>query len=198
MLGLKLETDPRWVNIAEMEIEEILVDHAWCEQKAASSCITLIVQYPQHEILVETLSPVVIEEWNHFDRVLNELKKRGFKLGPQRNDLYVNQLMKAKKGGGDPNSQLVEKLLIMAIIEARSCERFKLLATHIKDDDLKKFYHDLMISEAKHYMNFVRLAKKFKKDDEVEKRLDQLLLKEAEIIKNLAYNSKRIHGSDKV
>ncbi|MFQ3574824.1 MAG: tRNA-(ms[2]io[6]A)-hydroxylase [Cytophagales bacterium] len=196
MLGLQMPTDPRWVNIVEKSVEEILVDHAWCEQKAASSCISLIVQYPHFAELVEVLSPVVIEEWNHFELVLAELKKRGLKLGAPRHDIYVNQLMETRKKGGDLESQLVEKLLIMAIIEARSCERFRLLSLNISDNGLKSFYHDLMVSEASHYMNFVKLAKKFKPDDYVENRLDELMRKEAQILKNIEYDSNRIHGKD--
>lgn len=196
MLGLQLATDPRWVNIVEKSVEEILIDHAWCEQKAASSCISMIVQYPHHPVLVETLSPVVIEEWSHFERVLAELKKRGYQLGPPRHDLYVHELMNAKKKGGDLDSQLVEKLLIMAIIEARSCERFRLLSLNISDEELKAFYHELMVSEAGHYMNFVKLAKQFKPENVVEKRLEELMQTEASIMKSLSFEPNKIHGNE--
>ena len=147
-LGLELPTDPRWKDIAQKNIHEILVDHAYCEQKAASSCISLIVQFPEREKLVEALTPVVKEEWEHFERVIAELKKRGFGLGPQRKDEYVEGLSKFIKKGGSREEHLVEKLLMNALIEARSCERFKILWKNIPDADLAEFYHELMISEA--------------------------------------------------
>jgi tRNA-(ms[2]io[6]A)-hydroxylase len=161
VLGLELPTDPRWVNIAAMNIREILVDHAWCEQKAASTCVSLIVQYPDHEKLVEMLTPIVAEEWSHFERVLNELRKRGFSLGPNRKDEYVDRVRNILKKGGDRKEQLVEKLLLSALIEARSCERFRLLSHEIPDEGLSHFYHELMVSEAGHYKNFLSLAKEY-------------------------------------
>ena len=193
MLGLKLTTDPRWVNIAEKNIGEILIDHAYCEQKAASSCISLIVQYPERTKLIEVLSPVVTEEWGHFRMVLSELKKRNIPLGRQRKDEYVVKLMTLVRKGGHPEQQLMDKLLINALIEARSCERFRLLSIHIADDSLKKFYHDLMISEASHYVNFVKLAKEYLPDYEVEARLQELLESEAEIVQNLEIRKDRMH-----
>lgn len=193
MLGLKLPTDPRWVNIAEKSIEDILVDHAYCEQKAATSCISFIVKYPDHTKLVETLSPIVTEEWGHFRMVLRELAKRGHQLGPNRNDDYVIQLKKNERTGHARERQLMDKLLINALIEARSCERFRLLSLHINDDELKQFYHELMISEAGHYVTFVELAKEYMPEDVVEKRLEELLIAEAEIIKNLELRGDRVH-----
>jgi tRNA-(ms[2]io[6]A)-hydroxylase len=193
MLGLKLPTDPRWVNIAQKNIEEILVDHAYCEQKAASSCISLIVQYPQYQKLVDVLTPVVSEEWDHFQRVLEHLKKRGYPLGMPRRDEYVTALHQNIIKGGSKVEQLVEKLLVNALIEARSCERFKLLWQHIEDPDLKNFYHELMISEAGHYHNFIKLAKEYYAPEKVEIRWEQWLKKEAEIISNLEIRSDRIH-----
>ncbi|MFT6854975.1 MAG: tRNA-(ms[2]io[6]A)-hydroxylase, partial [Cyclobacteriaceae bacterium] len=147
-LGLELPTDPRWVNIAEMNIEDILVDHAYCEQKAASSCISLIVQFPDKQEVIDVLTPVVAEEWAHFERVIEQLKKRGFALGKMRKDEYVSEISKTIKKGGSREQQLVEKLLINALIEARSCERFKLLWKNIEDEELSKFYYELMVSEA--------------------------------------------------
>ena len=193
MLGLKLPTDPRWVNIAEKNIGEILIDHAYCEQKAASSCISLIVQYPERAKLVEMLSPVVTEEWGHFRMVLSELKKRNIPLGRQRKDEYVAKLLTLVRKGGHPEQQLMDKLLVNALIEARSCERFRLLSIHIADDDLKQFYHDLMISEATHYVNFVKLAKEYLPDYEVETRLQELLEEEAKIMENLEIRKDRMH-----
>ncbi|HSZ71712.1 MAG TPA: tRNA-(ms[2]io[6]A)-hydroxylase [Cytophagaceae bacterium] len=193
MLGLKLPTDPRWVNIAEKSIEEILIDHAWCEQKAATSCISFVVKYPDHTKLVETLSPIVTEEWGHFRMVLRELEKRGAALGPARNDEYVIQLKKNERTGDRRERQLMDKLLINALIEARSCERFRLLSLHIADNDLKGFYHELMKSEAGHYLTFVELAKEYMPVDVVEKRLEELLIAEAKIISSLELRGDRIH-----
>ena len=192
-LGLELPTDPRWVNIAEKNIEDILVDHAYCEQKAASSCISLIVQFPDKEKLIEVLTPVVAEEWAHFELVIEHLKKRGYKLGKQRKDEYVAQLSTILKKGGSRDEQLVEKLLMNALIEARSCERFKLLWKNIEDEDLQRFYYDLMVSEAGHYHNFIDLAKAYMSPDRVEARWREFLAEEAEIMKNLAPRADRMH-----
>lgn len=193
MLGLKLPTDPRWVNLAEKSIEEILVDHAYCEQKAATSCISLIVLHPDRKELVDTLSPIVTEEWGHFRMVLAELEKRGLTLGKARKDEYVIELNKRVKKGGSREQQLVERLLMNALIEARSCERFRLLSLHISDDSLKEFYHKLMVSEAGHYKVFVELAKVYKEETYVKNRLQEFLIEEAEIIKNLEYRGDRMH-----
>ena len=182
MLHLKLPTDPRWVNIAEKNIEDILIDHAYCEQKAASTCISLIVQYPEKDELVEMLTPVVAEEWDHFERVLKEMKKRGISLGKMRKDEYVNQLAQKIKKGGSREQQLVEKLLMSALIEARSCERFKLLWQNLEDENLKEFYYELMVSEAGHYTNFITLARNYLPREEVDKRWQELLKEEKEII----------------
>lgn len=192
-LGLKLPTDPRWVNIAEKNIEDILIDHAYCEQKAASSCISLIVQYPEKTKLVNDLTPIVAEEWNHFERVLGELKKRGFKLGNQRADVYVKALNSISIKGGSRDTQLLEKLLINALIEARSCERFRLLWKNLKDKDLGQFYYELMISEAGHYKNFLSLAKHYIGEEKVKARWNELLKLEAEIMKSMKPRADRMH-----
>lgn len=193
MLGLKLPTDPRWVNIAEKNIIDILVDHAYCEQKAASSCISLIIQFPDKDKLVDVLTPVVAEEWSHFERVLEELKKRGHGLGQKRTDEYVIELNKHIRKGGSPAHQLVEKLLINALIEARSCERFRLLSQHISDESLRTFYYELMISEAGHYTNFLNLAMEYLPEPVVRQRWNELLETEAEIMKTLALRGDRMH-----
>ena len=193
VLGLELPTDPRWVNIAEKNIEDILIDHAYCEQKAASSCISLIVQFPEKEKLVEVMTPVVAEEWAHFERVLEHLKKRGYALGPKRADEYVKALAKIEKKGGSREAQLVEKLLINALIEARSCERFRLLWKNIGDEELQKFYYELMVSEAGHYKNFLSLAKEYMPEDEVNQRWKEILAEEAEILKHLEVRGDRMH-----
>lgn len=193
MLGLKLETDPRWVNIAEKEISEILTDHAYCEQKAASTCISLILQFYQYPEITEAVAPVVSEEWAHFRMVIAELKKRNLSLGEPRPDRYVNELLKLERKGGQLTRQLMDRLLICALIEARSCERFRLLSMHCSDRLLRNFYHEFMVSEAGHYVLFVELAKKFRPEDEVNNRLQDLLIKEAEIIRSLEPRSDRIH-----
>ncbi len=193
LLGLQLPTDPRWVNIAQMNIEDILVDHAYCEQKAASSCISLIVQYPDKSELVDMLTPVVAEEWNHFERVIEQLNKRGMALGKMRKDEYVAALNGILKKGGSREQQLVEKLLMNALIEARSCERFKLLHQNIDDQELQKFYYELMVSEAGHYKNFIALAKQYMPEDYVMTRWKEFLIEEAKILENLEVRGDRMH-----
>lgn len=193
LLGLQLPTDPRWVDIAQMNIEEILVDHAYCEQKAASSCISLIILYPEMTELVEMLTPVVAEEWNHFERVLEQLKKRGMSFGFNRKDEYVIELQKVVIKGGNRKQQLVERLLLNALIEARSCERFKLLSQNIADDELKAFYYELMVSEAGHYKNFISLAKSYMPEEYVTKRWKEFLIEEAKIINSLKVRGDRMH-----
>lgn len=193
VLGLHLPTDPRWVNLAEINIKDILIDHAYCEQKAASSCISLIIMFPEKEKLVEVLTPVVAEEWGHFERVLDQLKKRGYQLGPQRKDEYVLALLKHERKGGTRERQLMEKLLINALIEARSCERFKLLWKNIGEEELSKFYYELMVSEAGHYVNFIELAKEYRPEEEVKVRWQELLDIEAQIMKSLEVKGNRMH-----
>jgi tRNA 2-(methylsulfanyl)-N6-isopentenyladenosine37 hydroxylase len=194
MLGLKLPTDPRWVNLAEMDLEEILTDHAYCEQKAATSCISLIQAYPDKEEMVRELAPIVTEEWGHFRLVLAELDKRGLKLGRQRKDEYVNQLLEfQKKGGGSREDRLLEKLLTCALIEARSCERFRLLSLHINDEHLQDFYHKFMVSEAGHYRLFIDLAKLYSDETQVRTRWQEYLQEEARILENLNLRGDRMH-----
>lgn len=192
-LGLVLATDPRWVNIAEMQIGDILSDHAWCEQKAATTCISLIVKYAHYEEIVEQVAPVVAEEWGHFRKVIKELKKRGLKLAPPRKDEYVNHLFALEKRGINKEQVLVEKLLISAMIEARSCERFRLLSLYIQDDELKEFYREFMESEAGHYHMFIHLAKSVLPADYVQARWNEFLIQEAEIMKNMELRGDRMH-----
>lgn len=193
MLGLKLATDPYWVNIAEKSIDEILIDHAYCEQKAASTCISLIVKFPNRKELVEEVTPIVAEEWGHFRKVLKELAARGYEFGPNRSDDYVTQLMKFQRQGGKEEPRLMDKLLISAMIEARSCERFRLLSLHISDEKLKSFYHEFMVSEAGHYRTFIDLAKLYAPVEEVKKRWEEMLEFEAEIMRNRAIRGDRMH-----
>ena len=192
-LGLELPTDPRWINIAEENIGEILVDHAYCEQKAASTGISLIVQFSEKEKLVETLTAIVAEEWSHFQRVLLELKKRNYKLGMKRKDEYVEGLTTILKKGGSRDQMLLEKLLMNALIEARSCERFKILWKNIPDKDLSDFYYELMVSEAGHYKTFLQLAKHYIPEEQVDARWRELLEQEAVIVKNLTIRGDRMH-----
>lgn len=193
MLHLQLPTDPRWVDIAAMNIEDILVDHAYCEQKAASSCISLIVNFFDFKEVTEVLTPVVVEEWGHFERVIEHMKKRNYTLGKPRKDEYVIKLLDFIKKGGSREQQLSEHLLMNALIEARSCERFKLLSLQIKDQELKKFYYELMISEAGHYVNFIELARKIYEKEKVNTRWQEWLIFESEIIKNLEIRADRMH-----
>ncbi|MEO7523409.1 MAG: tRNA-(ms[2]io[6]A)-hydroxylase [Ferruginibacter sp.] len=161
ILGLQLPTDPRWVNLAEIQLEEILTDHAYCEQKAATTCISLIQKNSEKELLVEELSPLVTEEWGHFRMVLAELKKRDLKLGRQRKDIYVNKLLQFQKKDGGPMERFLDQMLIMALIEARSCERFKRLSEGLEDDYMRNFYRKFMESEAGHYTLFISLAEHY-------------------------------------
>lgn len=193
MLGLKLATDPRWVNIVESNIEEILTDHAWCEQKAATNAITIISLNSEHTDLVTDLLALAQEELQHFEMVHEIIKKRGYKLGRERKDSYVNELFKFMIKGGNRQQSLVDRLLFSAMIEARSCERFKLLSEKIKDPELAKFYHDLMISEAGHYTTFIGFARKYGKGIDVNKRWEDLLIYEGEVIKNYG-KSETVHG----
>ncbi|WP_289029156.1 tRNA-(ms[2]io[6]A)-hydroxylase [uncultured Algoriphagus sp.] len=193
MLNLQLPTDPRWVGIAEMQIEDILVDHAYCEQKAASSCISLIIRYNDLDELVDTLTPIVAEEWGHFERVMEQLRKRGIRFGKQRKDEYVAKLYDFVRKGGSRKDQLTEGLLMNALIEARSCERFKLLSKNIEDEELRKFYYELMISEAGHYVTFIDLARKYQDPEKVNKRWKEWLEFEAEVMKNMELRGDRMH-----
>jgi tRNA-(ms[2]io[6]A)-hydroxylase len=193
MLGLKLPTDPRWVNLAEKDLTEILTDHAYCEQKAATSCISLIQAYPDKEELVRELAPIVTEEWGHFRLVLSELEKRNLKLGRQRKDEYVNQLMAFMKKDGSREDRLIERLLVCALIEARSCERFRLLSLHIAEEPLKDFYHKFMVSEAGHYRLFIDLAKRYGDEEKVKARWEQYLEHEAKIMESIDLRGDRMH-----
>ena len=194
ILKLKLPTDPQWVkNVVESNIEEILTDHAFCEQKAASNAITLIVQNPNLSDLVQEMAELVREEMDHFKRVHDIILERGFILGRERKDNYVNELQKFVIKGGGREAQLIDRLLFSAMIEARSCERFKVLSENIDDDQLSAFYHELMVSEAGHYAMFIKLAKKYAETIDVDKRWNELLDFEAEVIKNYG-KSETIHG----
>jgi tRNA-(ms[2]io[6]A)-hydroxylase len=193
ILGLHLPTDPRWVDLAQISLEDILTDHAYCEQKAATSCISLIQRYPDKKELVNELSPIVTEEWGHFRLVLQELQKRNLQLGKQRKDEYVNKLLQFEIKGGSEEHRLLDKLLICALIEARSCERFKRLSEGLNDDYLKSFYRRFMESEAGHYATFIELAESYIDKNKVRKRWNEWLAYEAEIIQQLKPRGDRMH-----
>lgn len=193
MLGLKLPTDPRWVNIAEKQIEEILTDHAYCEQKAASTAISLIVGYPEKSDLVDQMTALAREEMGHFRMVHNRILQRGLVLGRERKDAYVNQLNQFFPKGGDREIRLIHRLLICALIEARSCERFRVLSENLEDKELSEFYHTLMISEANHYTMFLKLARQYGERTAVDRLWNSLLEYEAEVISTLGKEG-LIHG----
>lgn len=193
MLHLKLPTDPRWASVAELSLEFILVDHAWCEQKAATSCISLIIQFSDKEELVRQVSPLVTEEWGHFRAVLLEMEKRGIPLGRPRKDEYVNQLLAFQMKGASQEQKLLDQLLTCALIEARSCERFRVLSLGMTDPYMQEFYHRFMASEAGHYTLFMNLAEHYLPKERVRKRWEEFLQKEKEILSTFEAHPHRIH-----
>jgi len=193
MLGLKLPTDPRWANIAEKNIEEILIDHAWCEQKAATMAISLIVTNPDKTELINEMTDLAREEMGHFKMVMDKLEQYGYKLGPQRPDEYVKKLNKFFPKGGTRTDGLAHALLVAALIEARSCERFRLLSEHLQDKELAQFYHNLMKSEAGHYTMFLRFARKYEDVEKVNKKWQALLEYEAQVMREMGKHES-IHG----
>ncbi len=193
ILGLQLPSDPRWVNLAEMELEAILTDHAYCEQKAATTCISLIQKNPEKQLLVEELAPIVTEEWGHFRAVLAELKKRNLQLGRQRKDVYVNKLIDFQKKGGSPTERFLDQMLIMALIEARSCERFKRLSEGLDDAYMRNFYRRFMESEAGHYTSFITLAEYYIDKKMVRARWKEWLEFEKELMNSTEVRGDRIH-----
>lgn len=193
MLGLKLPTDPRWVNIVEKNIDEILTDHAYCEQKAAATAISLIVGFPEYTELVQEMVALTREEMGHFKMVHDRIIARGQVLGRDRKDEYVLELIKFFPKGGSRTTQLVHRLLYAALIEARSCERFRLLSEELKDKELAEFYHKLMVSEAGHYTMFLKFARQYGDREEVDQKWQDLLTYEAQLMKNLG-NKESIHG----
>ena len=193
ILGLQLPTDPRWVNLAGISLQAILTDHAYCEQKAATTCISLIQRYSEREKMVYELAPIVTEEWGHFRLVLQELKKRKLQLGKQRRDEYVNQLLPFQVKGGSVDERFLDQMLTMALIEARSCERFKRLSEGLDDAYLRNFYRRFMESEAGHYALFIDLAETYLPKDTVRKRWKEWLDYEAGIITQLDIRGDRIH-----
>jgi len=193
ILGLKMPTDPRWVDLASISLEEILTDHAFCEQKAATQCISLIQRYPDKPELVNALSPIVTEEWGHFRMVWAEMKKDGFSLGKQRKDDYVNLLLQNEPKNIPGDKKLLHKLMICALIEARSCERFRLLSENLEDEGLRKFYYKFMISEAGHYRLFIDLANTYYPEEEVKEAWQQWLKTEERVLQELVPRGDRMH-----
>lgn len=193
ILGLELPTDPRWADLASMSLQEILTDHAFCEQKAATQCVSLIQLYPEKQELVDALSPIVTEEWGHFRMVWAEMKKRGYELGYQRKDEYVNSLLKHMPKGLSREDSLLNKLMVCAMIEARSCERFRLLSEELEEEALRKFYHKFMVSEAGHYRLFIDLAERYFPKEKVRTAWKQWLNNETEVLNNLTPRGDRMH-----
>ncbi len=193
ILGLQLPTDPRWVDLASISLEAILTDHAYCEQKAAITCISLIQRYSQKAELVKLLSPIVTEEWGHFRLVLNELHKRGLQLGIQRKDIYVNKLLEFQQKGGSAEGRFLDQMLTMALIEARSCERFKRLSEGLNDKYMRNFYRRFMESEAGHYTLFIELAEMYVDKAKVRSRWKQWLDYETAIMQEIELRGDRIH-----
>jgi len=193
ILGLKLPTDPRWVDLASISLEYVLTDHAFCEQKAATQCITLIQLYPDKKELVDALSPIVTEEWGHFRLVWAEMKKRGYELGRQRKDEYVNLLLQHQPKGGPKEEMLLHKLLLCALIEARSCERFRLLSEGLEEEALRKFYYKFMVSEAGHYRLFIDLAEQYFPTEIVRARWHDWLKIEEQVLQQLSPRGDRMH-----
>lgn len=193
ILGLKLPTDPRWVDLASISLEEILTDHAFCEQKAATQCVSLIQLYPDKKGLVDALAPIVTEEWGHFRMVWAEMKKRGYELGRQRKDEYVNLLLQQLPKGLSYEDKLLNKLMICALIEARSCERFRLLSEKLEEEALRKFYYKFMVSEAGHYRLFIDLAEQYFAKDEVRHCWNKWLKVEEQVLQQLKPRGDRMH-----
>ncbi len=193
ILGLQLPTDPRWVDLAGISLEAILTDHAYCEQKAALTCISYIQRYSDKEKLVQELAPIVTEEWGHFRLVLNELQKRNLKLGIQRKDVYVNKLLEFQRKGGRTEERFLDQMLTMALIEARSCERFKRLSEGLNDEYMRNFYRRFMESEAGHYTLFIDLAETYIDTTKVRKRWQEWLAYETEVMKEMELRGDRIH-----
>ncbi len=182
MLGLKLPTDPRWVNIVETNISEILTDHAYCEQKAATNAINMVIQFPEYPDLVDAMLALAQEELQHFRQVHEKIQARGFSLGRERKDDYVWELNQFIRKGRERHIVLVDRLLFAAMVEARSCERFRILSENISDPDLRAFYRDLMISEANHYTLFIGFARQYGQGEDVDKRWQDFLDYEAQLI----------------
>ncbi|MCU0319889.1 MAG: tRNA-(ms[2]io[6]A)-hydroxylase [Flavobacteriales bacterium] len=193
MLGLQLPTDPRWAQLVRQDLPELLTDHAWCEQKAASNAISMIVRHPELSDLVEELTRIAQEELEHFRQVVDRIHARGWKLGPERKDNYVNELMQFLRKDGTREQRLVDRLLFSAMIEARSCERFKVLTETCADEELRTFYHELMVSEAGHYTTFIGFARRYGTRDEVDARWREFLAYEAEVVERYG-KAPTMHG----
>lgn len=193
ILGLRLPTDPRWVNLASISLQDVLADHAFCEQKAATQCISLIQLYPEKQELVNELSIVVTEEWGHFRMVWAELRKRGYGLARQRKDEYVNLLLQQEPKGLSRDEKLLHKLMLCALIEARSCERFRLLSQQLEDEAMRKFYYKFMVSEAGHYRLFIALAEQYFEEAKVRAAWKQWLAIEETVMRQLPPRGDRMH-----
>ncbi|ALU74761.1 tRNA-(ms[2]io[6]A)-hydroxylase [Tenacibaculum finnmarkense] len=193
MLGLQFETETSWADIAKDNLQQILTDHAFLEQKAASNAVSLIINYSEETELVQRMSEIAIEEMEHFKMVHDFMVKRGMVLGREQKNDYAIRLQKFFTKTKDRTNALVQRLLIAALIEARSCERFKVFSENMEDQELSKFYKDLMISEANHYTIFLGFARKYQDKEIVDKKWNDLVNFEAEMMKSRGSEAK-IHG----
>ena len=180
MLNLKSATSPRWLDQVSGAVEELLLDHAHCEKKAAGTAMNLIFAYVDCVELVRDLSDIVVEELDHFRQVIALAEARGIRFRRVKPSSYGARL--GELVDKQEPRKAVDRLLVAGIIEARSCERFALLRDHLPDRTLAEFYGGLFESEARHHSTYVRLAKNFLPAADVERRLEELTSAEAEII----------------
>ncbi len=193
MLGLQFETETSWVDIAKDDLHQILTDHAFLEQKAASNAVSIIINYSEETDLVKEMSNIAIEEMQHFKMVHLLMVKRGMVLGREQKNDYAIKLQKFFNKTKDRTNALVQRLLVAALIEARSCERFKVFSENMEDEELAKFYKNLMISEANHYTTFLSFARKYQDRAIVDEKWNALLAFEAEMMHERG-NTAKIHG----
>lgn len=180
MLNLQSSTDLRWIEQVKSGLDEVLIDHAHCEYKAAATAMSLMGAYIENQDLCAEMTRIVEEELEHFHMVIKLLDSRSIPFRKQQAGHYGKEL-NALVRSGEPN-RAIDRLLVGGLIEARSCERFSLLAEHIDDTELSEFYHSLFESEARHHTTYVRLAKQFACDEVVKERLVELSACESEII----------------
>lgn len=180
MLNLQSATSDQWLIQVDQSLSEILVDHAHCEHKAAATAMSLMGTYIVNQDVCREMTRIVEEELEHFHLVIALLTRRGIPFERQQPGHYGREL-NALVRPNEPQ-RAVDRLLIAGLIEARSCERFNLLADHVEDRELADFYRSLFESEARHHTTYVRLAKLFADDVTVRARLIELSRQEAEII----------------
>lgn len=184
MLGLRYDTPEEYKAIVCADFDAVLQDHAANERKAAASAMALMTQHPKRTDLVEAMIAMAREELEHFEQVYEILTKRGATLGYDMPDPYAGPLRRAVRKQ-DVNEYLLDRLIVFAIIEARGCERFSMIADALEGGELKQYYGELVHCEAKHHALYLRLARKYFDDDDVSHRLDELLDLEAKIVRSL-------------